>query len=187
MPSKCVPEIPMRSVENTVTDLHNASLISNDVEDDSDLCGRQIATYLVFEHEQTIDSTKFMLSTMVYPSIAEYLHMAACRRDGLFHMRLQLAKPESTSAKDEVLGIPWLSPRPNQKLLEHAKEQIFDLTHASGVIDATRSYLWALEDRIDDEIKKLEIASGDSNHMLHLLIERLSGDWSLDLNAMSHL
>lgn len=61
-----VPEIPMRSVENTVTDLHNASLISNDVEDDSDLRGRQIATYLVFEHGQTIDSTKFMLVRVVW-------------------------------------------------------------------------------------------------------------------------
>ncbi|KAJ5027551.1 isoprenoid synthase domain-containing protein [Bipolaris maydis] len=270
-----VPESSMRVIEKIVADLHNASLILDDIEDDSDLRRGQMATHLVFGQAQAINSANFMFvravreasgmknevavplllhglermyqgqaldlywkHAMICPSISEYLHMVDCKTGGLFRMLLQLAKSESTvsypssldldtivllfghffqirddymnlcsaeygkqkgscedldegkfsypliqlfdllpECKDEVLGILRLSRRPNQKLPEHAKQQILNLIHASGAMDATRSFLRTLEGKIDEEIKKLETAFGDSNPMLRLLIERLSGDW----------
>lgn len=63
--------------------------------------------------------------------------------------------------KDEVVGILKLSRRPNQKLPEHAKQQILDRMHASSAMDATRSFLRALEEKIDKEVEKLDTAFGD--------------------------
>jgi geranylgeranyl pyrophosphate synthase len=269
------PEQPMRIIETIIADLHNASLILDDIEDDSDLRRGQLATHLVFGQAQAINSANFMFvravrdasrlknevavpllldalesmyqgqaldlywkHTMRCPSIAEYLHMVECKTGGLFRMLLQLAKSESTAncpsnldidsivllfgqffqirddymnlcseeygkqkgscedldegkfsypliqlfslnpgCKDEVLGILRLSRRPNEKLPEHAKQRILDRMHASGALNATRSYLRDLEERIEKEIEKLETAFEDYNPILRLLLIRLSGDY----------
>jgi geranylgeranyl pyrophosphate synthase len=54
------PKKSVKAVEELIRLLHNASLILDDIEDDSPLRRGRAATHLVFGHSQSINSANFM-------------------------------------------------------------------------------------------------------------------------------
>lgn len=76
--------------------------------------------------------------------------------------------------KDHVLGLFRLLASTSMPMQQEHKQHILGCMEATGTFDHTLKVLTSLEESINQEIGRLEQATGEKNPLLRLLVTRLS-------------
>ncbi|KAJ5963708.1 Terpenoid synthase [Penicillium vulpinum] len=262
---------PLAAIKDAMNDLHNSSLILDDIQDDSPLRRGKTATHLIFGPAQTINSATYMfvkaaqvvdalgtpqmmtallqgLETQFIgqswdlnwrnhfhcPTESEYLDMVdkktgavltkmvelmqanseitpfsyrlspLARRFGRWYqirddyMNLQgadyskkkgfcedldegkLSYPivkccqKSETIKNIILGIFQQARMTKTKMVRESKLQILDLMSSVAALEDTFDYLQQLQREIEQDIREIEVLTGESNPELLLVVKALA-------------
>jgi ophiobolin F synthase len=273
------PRKSVKAVEQLIRLLHNASLILDDIEDNSPLRRGKAATHLVFGQSQAINSANFMFvravqearklsnpeavdvvleelerlyigqswdlfwkHNLISPTEEAYMSMVDSKTGGMFRMLLRLMDGESGQVpkcdverlvrlmgllgrffqvRDDYMNlksgtyaeqkgfcedldegkfsypivhflqhgpemlrahvISIFRQRPSGgggqgtvPVVREVKQHVLDLLESAGTFDAVLELMRQMEAEIRTEIGRVEDATGESNPMLRLVLERLS-------------